>query len=381
MKSLNKSNIISFVLLFWFWFVYFISGMQRFRSVLIYSLALFPCCVNFNEIKSSDYKYFSNIFSNIMNAFSLYGIFQIFYRYSSTIKNISGLGNLIITNHMTLGYNWSNTISLFGIYVERSNAIFLEPSVFSQLIAINILHLVFGSYSKKSKIIWLIVNSIAYICTFSGTGILLLISVAICLPLLEKSINIHEIIEKNFFLFICILTFIAISSMFINIGEIIHYFSFRLSEIFDSSRSLTSGATRFRNSWVLLGDALNNNIFYGYGTVGTRALKSIGISMSKESWVTDGNAFIQLGSQYGIVGLGIYLALLFSLKPKKGFQHNDFQQIMWYSILVMNFLIGFGAFYFYFVYLMNFVIIDDQLTPDYTENQNKHTHLCMGNKV
>ncbi len=112
--------------------------------------------------KEAEEKYMEHIsfFINIMNVLSVYGIYQF-------VGRLKGwpFTDLVIPGHMVNGYNWTNYIYSFStVAFKRSNAIFLEPSFFSQFLAISILlQIAIIVNNKKSfkEVFWLIINGIA----------------------------------------------------------------------------------------------------------------------------------------------------------------------------------------------------------------------------
>ena len=131
------------------------------------------------------------LFSMIMNAMAIYGIYQFFGRIFSL-----PFCDLIIEGHMVPGFNWSNSIYSFGIIVERSNAIFREPSFFSQFLAMNILIYANKLLKEDIKLKYFLLaflNLSAMILSFSGTGfIILFFGLVIYLYVIQKNIMIRN---------------------------------------------------------------------------------------------------------------------------------------------------------------------------------------------
>ena len=140
------------------------------------------------------------IFQKGMNIFAIYGIYQF-------IANLFGLplSSLWIEGIMVDGYNWGNTIKIAGFVLRRSNGIFREPSYFSQFLAMNILiyfvqiinHSLSGIINERKAFVRIIINGVALILTFSGTGLLLLVSSAIILMLINNPMETRKFIRKH----------------------------------------------------------------------------------------------------------------------------------------------------------------------------------------
>jgi hypothetical protein len=179
-------------------------------------------------MNEKNYSEMINFFCRTMNILAIYGILQLLFRKERSPINIENfdLFNLALPGHMIPGCNWSNLISFGGLRFWRSNAIFIEPSMFSRFLAINIIfHLI---KSEKTKFVWIIINVIAYICTFSGTGLILFASCILTCIVKSKNVLKKNILKNIVISFILI---VAVLPLTIDVSTVIDHFASRLLEI------------------------------------------------------------------------------------------------------------------------------------------------------
>lgn len=207
-----------------------------------------------------------DFFQKGMNIFAIYGIYQVFaYFLNLPFKN------LWIDNLMVLGYNWGNYIDIGGLHLRRANAIFREPSFFSQFLAINIL--IYFSYlinndgtEKKNKdykkISMIVINTIALLLSFSGTGLLILFFGVILLFFLNKKKNTMKFIKKHILLILCII--IGIICVLLVPNPLSSYLVSRVTEFDSTNIYSVSGYLRM----ILPYQAAGKIIFSNDGLLG-----------------------------------------------------------------------------------------------------------------
>lgn len=179
---------------------YLIKGNGEISSLLIGLLCWFFYAISYRNSSEKCFEKTVSLFQNGMCILAVYGIYQFFaYQLNLPFKDpwIDGL--------MVTGYNWGNYINVGALHIRRANAIFREPSYFSQFLALNIL-IYFSNYisnkyttqKRKSNVLkWIFVNVIAMIMSFSGTGLVMLIIGVICLLLLNKKAETLKFIKNN----------------------------------------------------------------------------------------------------------------------------------------------------------------------------------------
>lgn len=192
---------------------YYMYGNGETASLAIGLLCwLFYIC-SYRKCEIHQFEKTVRFFQKGMNLLALYGIYQIIayaLRLPFADPSISGF--------MVEGYNWGNNISIGSLVLRRSNAIFREPSYFSQFLAINIL-IYFkkmisnknNKYVSDTKILkWIIVDGIALICTFSGTGLMMLGFGGVILLLLNNSRDTIKFFKRHLMIVFLVIAVIVI---------------------------------------------------------------------------------------------------------------------------------------------------------------------------
>jgi hypothetical protein len=247
--------------------------------------------------------------------------------------------------------------------------------VFSRFLAINIVfHLI---KSGKTRFVWIIINVIAYICTFSGTGLILLAS---CI--LSCIINSKNVLKKNILknIVITFILIVAVLPLMIDVSTVVDYFAGRLLEITSNNLSYSSGATRFIYSWYLLFSALRANLFWGNGPIGIDAIRTIASGINVGGWVSEGNGFIQMGSQYGLVGLLFTVMIILRLRGRKS--SVIYQNILWTIVFVYPFLGGIvNSTWFIFASWANLNITDKYVPRQRYSKLIKNNHSPINQGV
>lgn len=306
------SHKISICMIIYLFLNYLVTGMKNINSLCLGEFFFITYIItNRTELNDVSDKYIK-VFSVCMNIMAIYGIYQFLGR----IYNFP-LSDIIIDGHMVKGYNWTNAINIGGKTFLRSNAIFREPSFFSQYLAINII-LLFSKILTTNKkraytVIMLILNSIAFILSFSGTGFIIL---GIGIILYVFRLNKDKKIKRRIIIF----TFVAIICLAIilnsNIGN---YFIRRSTEIFNYTEDNYSGYVRFRSGADVLKDAWKENFLFGIG-IGTS--DEYINNMENNYLGMTLNGFYRPAVELGLIGTIIWITYIFSLFSKKSNNKN-----------------------------------------------------------
>lgn len=212
---------------------------------LLYLIALYvPFLINFNIDLQNKVKYLK-ILQNTILFTAIIGIFQF-------ILQIVGIGffdpiSLLPEHILQQGYLTTYSIS-YGSEIMKSNGtFFLEPSLFSQFLAISIIIelLLFKRWFRVGLL------GIAILFTFSGTGLLLLAFVALPIIFTLKPKQATSILVLGF-----VVAFIFFTSEY---GET----TLSRSQEYKSSNS--SFSIRFINPFKAVMESDNSKIVFGHG--------------------------------------------------------------------------------------------------------------------
>lgn len=110
---------------------YCVTGFKNSNSLMLSIMYFMVFIVTTRREKEQTFESHMEFFSKIMNVIAVYGIYQ----FAARIYNLP-FSDIVIDGHMVIGYNWTNRVRFLGQYFYRSNAIFREPSFFSQFLAI-----------------------------------------------------------------------------------------------------------------------------------------------------------------------------------------------------------------------------------------------------
>lgn len=337
------SHKISICMIIYLFLNYLVTGMKNINSLCLGEFFFITYIItNRTELNDVSDKYIK-VFSVCMNIMAIYGIYQFLGR----IYNFP-LSDIIIDGHMVKGYNWTNAINIGGKTFLRSNAIFREPSFFSQYLAINII-LLFSKILTTNKkraytVIMLILNSIAFILSFSGTGFIIL---GIGIILYVFRLNKDKKIKRRIIIF----TFVAIICLAIilnsNIGN---YFIRRSTEIFNYTEDNYSGYVRFRSGADVLKDAWQENFLFGIG-IGTS--DEYINNMENNYLGMTLNGFYRPAVELGLIGTIIWITYIFSLFFKK----NNNKNLLIIQCVIIPFIVCHEVFlsnyYWILIYMIN----------------------------
>jgi hypothetical protein len=267
-----------------------------------------------------------NFFQNIVNISAVYAIYQM-------IGQLIGLPfvNPWIDGYMVEGYNWTatgtTTVSLGGIVLHRAHALFVEPSIMSQFLAINILIYAYNWNRRSLK--YVILNALALILSFSGTGILLLIGGVAYMLLVNKSKKVKSNALKAVAVGICaiILGYAAAPSVIITLLN-------RVNELFSgagNSGGTSSGFVRFVGVWTVLAYSLKLNPVLGNG-IGSRG--QFVTSLNFATRYTTDNGFVRVCIDLGVIGLFLYVLFLIHCYKNA---NSGLLKLLFFIIILLNF--------------------------------------------
>ncbi|MCF2657188.1 O-antigen ligase family protein [Lacrimispora saccharolytica] len=272
-----------------------------------------------------------NIFQKIVNISAAIGLIQI-------VLQVIGLsGDLWIPGHMVLGYNWTEngTGLIAAIGLHRAHAFFSEPSTYSQILGMNILLYLSKGLRKNLKII--ILNGLAILASMSGTGILLIAVGIIYFLFASKNRKLHR---TGWYSIVLALVVVACLYFFANSVYLIYVR--RISEIFNGGNAsaemilqgwtTSSGFVRFVGVWKILVESLKEHFWIGCGIgAGEDFIKYLNYGIR----YTLDNGFVRVAVETGVLGLTLYIGMIFG-----GFKIKNYQNSVLIIIVfvAMNFL-------------------------------------------
>lgn len=309
-----KHQLTAGIMILYLFVNFLLSGAENITAMLLGIFYFFIFLIDRRFVTEKYYYEYISLFQKMMNVMAIYGIYQLFAR-------VYGFpfGDLIIQGHMVEGFNWSNQIYILGMHIYRSNAVFREPSFFSQYLAINIL-IYFSKILRENttnnvkNIICLIINIVALIFSFSGTGIMLLLfSVFLYVIKTQKSTRIRR--RLLLYSGLAILTILCLLNT--EIGE---HFLNRASELFTYRENASSGYVRIRSGVDILEEAWGKNPIFG---IGIGNVQEFIISLPNYYYNMTVNGFYRPAVELGIIGLILWIVFLL-----QGIQKNTLIDIV-----------------------------------------------------
>ncbi len=224
--------------------------------------------------------------------------------------------DLIPANFKLSGFNSYYSI-WYGSNIMKSNGwLYLEPSFFSQFMALGIIIVLNKKDILKKDILLVVLFTMALITSFSGTGLLLIIISLV--PLLIGLKGKNRIIFTIFAVVVVIL--------FVNSD----YSYSVLSRIGETSSVSSSASKRFINPFVYAFSSDNNHYLLGNGA-GT-------VDGSTELNIYNFSAIPKIQFEYGLIVLILFMFFLFMFFFKKGFNFNSFVFVIMFLFLAGNLL-------------------------------------------
>lgn len=278
--------------------------------------------VSYRKVDNKDFNTTVELFIKAMNVFAMYGIYQF-------VGRLIGfpLVSIILPNHMVLGYNTTNAVYFSSVMVYRSNAIFREPSFFSQLLAINILlylsKITGNKSNRKANIAMLVINIVALIATLAGTGFIILTFGLLIYYL--QIINNRKLAKWTFITCIILSVIAIISLSWTSVGQ---YLLSRVNELFVYKEGAASGYSRFIAWTDILQDEWRSNFVFGIGSS-----KKLLNKYSRIYYAFTLHGFAKIMIEMGIIGIIIWCLFIVSFLQKKGKLLNNYY-LMISSILL-----------------------------------------------
>lgn len=326
--TLDKSRlVISFLMLLLILISSVLSEkMVSISSAFLYIFYLVYFIVARHTLNSATIEKTIKIFITISTILSIYGIYQFI---ALNVFTFLPFKELIPESLLAKGYN-TNAIAYVGdISLNRAHSIYLEPSTLSQISAITILFIFFSYSAKGAKLknfVFIVINLLAFVCSLSGTGAILL-GIGVLYYAIKKKKILFLIL-----LVVCAFIFIYSISLMLNL-DIFSYFISRINEL-NPKNGNSSGYYRFVLPLIIGFTNMIKHIFgYGCGTDGELLLEYGG----QETAIANGygKIFVELG----IIGVLLFFLIIMSLKPRYK-SKSDLLSVLFLIVLIYPFLGG-----------------------------------------
>ncbi|MCD0160821.1 hypothetical protein IHN63_05800 [Deinococcus sp. 6YEL10] len=260
-------------------------------SMLLYLFAYFPFIFSLRpsvEMARSAVKVFINFNVIVSAACSVLLMLNIF-----GLQVLDPLGNFL-RNFQLDGYNIQYPI-FYGSQIFKQNGIFyLEPSFFSQFIAIALAI----EIKYRRKVLYIIILLFGFISSFSGTGIIIIGAF-----FLSEMLSIRKKLKERLWIIALVLIIILVSFVnpFYNIFE-------RLSEITTLSENDSSGFYRFISPFI------NYSYFTSESSILTIMIGCGAGCVDRLSLplIANYNTIFKLLFEYGLIGLIVHYFLILS---------------------------------------------------------------------
>lgn len=317
----SMHNIIILIFFFFILFLSFISNNIDINSTLLYVMLFLTYLITNNTLTNLELYFALKKFLLIVSLLSIFAIFQ----FLSNFSNIPRI-DIIIPNHMVLGYNTGNYVYIGNFEIFRSHSIYLEPSTLSQYTAFAII-ISFILHSNKMignlfLILSISLNGIALICSISGTGLIIL-GVSIIIYFFK---NFRYKKVKKILLCFLITLIIAIGILPLNIKK---YIFDRILEIFNPQ---LSGGMRFTYPYIIMFKSwLVRPLGFSPGNEMLAILEFQPEML--ELQLTLASGYAKLGVELGIFGLLLFLIMILSNKKNRNIYFISF-------LLLINFIGG-----------------------------------------
>jgi len=293
------------------------------------------------DVYTDIFEKYISVYIKVTSIISFYAIYQIFAR----ALNLP-FADIIFENNMVTGYNWTNYIFYGGTLLYRSNGIYREPSILSQYTALTIIFIIIKMKNGDKRYIFaLLINIIAFLVSFSGSGFLVL---AFWI-LFNIKFSIKKVIKS--FPFINILgAFILAIAYFYKFDFGINYFLGRTNEVFNNK---LSGGARYRGPFELLRISLEKSPLFGFGP-GTREFIKLNLGLFINVGIHIDSTIPRIGIELGIIGIFLWIIFIISILKAENFKNKYY-----YALVIFIFIQMFNGEYFLsttywpFLYLIN----------------------------
>jgi hypothetical protein len=252
-------------------------------------------------VSAEEYRQGLNIFQRIMALLAVAGLLQMAVQLVGRQQDWMFPLDLLLPEQVFISqFNLRIPITDSLPYLKSNGLVFLEPSHFSQFLALSIL--IELAYFRR--VIRLALLGSAYLTSFSGTGVILLLAVA--LPLMVRS--------RQYLL----LTLVAFGIMLLPWLHDIPPFSLFLSRVDEFSNPFGSGSMRFFGPYWLTSDVMLGHptaLLFGYGP------GSVGDITGLADYEVLDTSWLKLLVEYGVIGvasfLPFYLYVLLAHSPDR----------------------------------------------------------------
>jgi hypothetical protein len=246
-------------------------------------------------VTEDEYRRILGIFQAIMAGLTCCGLVQISVQFAAGPDWMFPLDQILPKSFFIGGFNLQIPVTEGMAYLKSTGLVFLEPSHFSQFLALSIV--VEIAYFRRLGRLALL--AAAYVTSFSGTGLVILGVVAV--PIVLRS--------RQYWLLLLVIV-VAIALPLLQNVPLFALFFDRLNE-FDNP--LGSGSMRFFGPFWLTDDVLFRHpteFLFGYGPGSIGKIKGqVDYEVSDSSW-------LKLLVEYGLVGtfsfLPFYTYVLFA---------------------------------------------------------------------
>src|SRR5512132_2491397 len=277
------------------------------------------------EISSRDYRMVLNTFQRVMLFCSACGLGQFLVQFALGPDAMFPLDRLLPPPLFIPNFNLRIPVT-DGI-LKSTGLWFLEPSVFSQFLAFALII----ELAYFGRMLYVALFGAAYLCSFSGTGLLLLTAAAIVFLVQRRQI--------------LPLLLLGTGAVIVLLLRDLPPFSLFLARLEEFGNPLSSGSMRFFAPYWFVHDVMGGNtsaLLFGFGPgrIGELGL-SLDYAMLDSSW-------LKLFAEYGLLGavpfLGFYVYALFRRSPD--------HLLSWVCFLQFLFLGGYlNAFYVQFLHM------------------------------
>lgn len=276
-----------------------------FLAVLLVSF--FSCLINYSSFKYFSYLLFLVLYFLVCFTFKLsdqnreaiYNAFRVTLLVGAIISIFQFMGQLVGLKYMDLfdyvpksikltGFNTYYSLSYGSRLIKSNGWIFLEPSFCSQFMALGMILILSKGVINRNAIIHLVIYGVGLICSFSGTGILLL-AVAF-FPALGK-LSRHNKMLVTLGILVALILF-SRSQYFYAVAD----------RVFEIRASESSGAIRFINPFLVAFGEYQKSFLFGSGA---------GIADDlKFAFQVNHNAITKVMVEYGFFTLVLFILFI-----------------------------------------------------------------------
>lgn len=348
MRSI-KRNWITVIAIIYFGINTFILNNKNYGSIIQFILLWIILLLSYRRVTEYEFQKNIDLFHKVMNIMALYGIYEFFGR----ILHLP-LSDPWIEGLMVRGYNWYNSELIGSLVIYRSNGIFVEPSMFSQYLSINILLYLFAGKKNKKNTKAMLVSICALMCSFSGTGLLLLILGSIVFIMTKGGITVLLRTIKKYKLWIGLFLFFSIMVLVSPVGN---YMLSRLTEFDPTNTKSISGYIRFIGQFNIASEIWESNALFGIGIGNVQPfIDAFRMTGSATAFASLACSMILARYAAELGGIGVII-LIFTYK---GFIRKERIRNLNYKILLICVLImiplcdsGISVSYWLLLYLIN----------------------------